>query len=177
MSETILAAPPDWRVERVAIDHPDAQSLVREVQQLYVERYGSPDESPVEAESFLEPEGAFFVGYLAGLPVATGAWRRCQVAFGEARRVVEVKRMYVAPSAQRRGLARLLLAHLEGTAARAGADAVVLETGVRQPEAIALYASSGYGAIPGYGHYRGSPLSRCFGKLLPGISENPDKGD
>ena len=61
---------------------------------------------------------------------------------------------------------RLVLAHLERTAAESGVRAMVLETGAAQPEAIALYTSSGYEPVPGFGHYRDSPLSRCFGKVL-----------
>ena len=80
--------------------------------------------------------------------------------------VAEVKRMFVVPAAQRRGLALLVLAHLERTAAESGVRAMVLETGAAQPEAIALYTSSGYEPVPGFGHYRDSPLSRCFGKVL-----------
>ena len=43
---------------------------------------------------------------------------------------------------------------------------VVLETGTAQPEAIALYASSGYHRIPNFGTYREYPNSRCFAKTL-----------
>lgn len=74
--------------------------------------------------------------------------------------------MYVVPAMRGAGLARRMLAHLESTAAAAGAEAMVLETGLRQPEAIALYESSGYTPVPGFGYYRDAPLSRCFGKLL-----------
>jgi GNAT superfamily N-acetyltransferase len=74
--------------------------------------------------------------------------------------------MYVVPAAQRRGLARRMLAHLEATAAEAGIEALVLETGMKQPEAIALYTSSGYEPVPGFGYYSGSDLSRCFGRRL-----------
>ena len=116
---------------------------------------------------FEPPEGSFFVGYLEGAAVATGAWRRSGVeAFGTTASV-EVKRMYVTPAARGRGIARRMLAHLEDTARASGARAVVLETGVRQPEAIALYESSGYTPVPGFGFYRDSPISRCFGRLLP----------
>ena len=54
---------------------------------------------------------------------------------------------------------------------------MVLETGDKQPEAIALYESSGYARIAGFGHYRGSPLSRCFGKRLrTARPRSPDGG-
>ncbi len=42
----------------------------------------------------------------------------------------------------------------------------MLETGTAQPEAIALYESSGYTRIEGFGHYLWSPENRCFGKPL-----------
>ena len=61
----------------------------------------------------------------------------------------EVKRMYVVPKGHGIGLARAMLDHLEETARAAGAEAMVLETGLRQPEAIALYVSAGYVAIAG----------------------------
>jgi ribosomal protein S18 acetylase RimI-like enzyme len=78
----------------------------------------------------------------------------------------EIKRMYVAPSARRRGLARAMLTHLEETALAAGAEVMVLETGLEQPEALALYASSGYTQIPGSGFYQDAPLSRCLARRL-----------
>ena len=67
---------------------------------------------------------------------------------------------------QRRGLARLMLAHLELTAAEAGADVMVLETGLAQPEAIGLYTSSGYEPVEGFGYYRFAEQVRYFGKRL-----------
>ncbi|WP_374457439.1 GNAT family N-acetyltransferase [Nocardioides sp.] len=153
-------------VERLPITHPDAQLLVEAVQEEYVVRYGGRDESPIDPRDFEDPLGRFFVGYLDGLPVATGAWRRSSVRALGVEVTAEIKRMYVVPAAQRRGLARQVLAHLEATAADAGIEALVLETGIAQPEAIALYESSGYVPIPGFGHYRDSDLSRCFGRVL-----------
>ena len=41
---------------------------------------------------------------------------------------------------------------------------MVLETGIRQPEAIALYLATGYTPIDAFGEFADSPLSRCFGK-------------
>lgn len=153
-------------IERVSITHPDAQALIEAVQAEYVARYGGQDESPIDPADFEDPLGRFYVGYLDGTPVATGAWRRSSVHALGAEVTAEVKRMYVVPTAQRRGVARRMLAHLEATAAEAGIEALVLETGMKQPEAIALYTSSGYEPIPGFGYYCGSELSRCFGRRI-----------
>ncbi|MCD4523988.1 GNAT family N-acetyltransferase [Nocardioides sp. cx-173] len=154
------------RIERVGYGHPDAVRLVADVQAEYVVRYGGQDDSPVDPLEFERPHGSFFVGYVDDVAVATGAWRRSTVeAFGTTQ-TCEVKRMYVVAAARGQGLARRMLAHLEESARAAGARALVLETGIKQPEAIALYESSGYVAIPGYGYYRDSPLSRTLGKPL-----------
>ena len=156
-----------WRIEQLPITHPDAAQLVEEVQQEYVVRYGGRDETPLEPAYFDPPSGAFFVGYLDERPVATGAWRRRQDVVVEGHEdSAEIKRMYVAPAARGMGLARAMLAHLEGTARTAGAEVMILETGTAQPEALALYESSGYHHIPGFGHYRDSPLNRCLARLL-----------
>jgi hypothetical protein len=146
------------RIERVPYDHPDAQLLVEEVQAEYVRRYGGRDDTPIDPTAFDPPEGAFFVGYLVtldgpDLPVATGAWRlRSDVEALGSRRTAEGKRMFVVGSA--RG------------AAEAGADVMILETGLPQPEGIALYESSGYTRIPGFGHYQDYPDNRCFARRL-----------
>jgi GNAT superfamily N-acetyltransferase len=153
-------------IQRVGYGHPDAVRLVADVQAEYVVRYGTQDDSPVDPLEFEPPHGSFFVGYVGEVPVATGAWRRSTVeAFGTTE-TCEIKRMYVVAEARGHGHARRMLAHLEESARAAGARALVLETGMKQPEAIALYESSGYLPIPGYGYYRGSPLSRTLGKRL-----------
>ena len=154
------------RFERVSILHPDAQALIEAVQGEYVARYGGQDESPIDPSDFEDPLGQFYVAHLEGAPVATGAWRRSAVQALGAEVTAEVKRMYVVPAAQRRGVGRRMLAHLEVTAAEAGIEVMVLETGMKQPEAIALYTSSGYEPIPGFGYYCGSELSRCFGRRI-----------
>lgn len=152
---------------QVPIGDPAAQALIEQVQGEYVVRYGGRDESPIDHAEFLLPRGAFFIGHLGGTPVVSGAWRRrSDIEFAGTTHTAEIKRMYVAPVARGLGLARRMLAHLEATASAAGAAAMILETGEMQPEAIGLYASSGYETIPGFGHYRDSPVNRCFGKQL-----------
>ncbi len=69
----------------------------------------------------------------------------------------EVKRMYVVPEARGRGRSRLLLAGLQDAARARGWTTLRLETGPRQPEAIALYEGAGYRLIPAFGAYVGAP--------------------
>jgi len=165
----------------VAYDHPDAVRLIAEVQQEYVRRYGGEDATPTDPTEFMPPRGLIVVGYLDGRPTVCGGWRAHDAdephfADGDA----EIKRMYVTPRARGRGLARALLAELERTAAAAGRRRMVLETGYAQPEAINLYASSGYTQIAKFGMYRDHDGSVCYGKSLrphpwsPGFSRRVD---
>lgn len=150
----------DFELRDEAYDGPSATALTAAVQQEYVSRYGGPDETPVDASEFAPPGGRFLVGYLDGAPVAMGGLRRVD---GD---TVEIKRMYVAPECRGRGFARVVLARLEDLAREIGATRVILETGQKQPEAMALYESSGYERIEPFGHYRCEPLSLSYGKPL-----------
>lgn len=152
----------------VPFDHPDALRLIAEVQAFYRERYGDEDLTPLDPSEFAAPRGFFLVGYVDGTPVASGGWRARdagedpELRDGDA----ELKRMYVSAAHRGRGYARLVLAELERTAAAAGRVRTVLETGTKQPEALALYASEGYEPMPTFGIYRAEPDSRCFAKPL-----------
>jgi GNAT superfamily N-acetyltransferase len=158
---------PPLRIERLPYTDPVVQQLVEEVQQEYVVRYGGPDGAPMEDTMFAPPTGAFFVAFLGDEPVGTGGWRTKEdvEALGGTR-VAEIKRMYVRAAVRRTGVARAVLAHLERTAAAAGADVLVLETGLQQPEALRLYESSGYVPVPPFGFYKGYPDARHLGKRL-----------
>lgn len=79
---------------------------------------------------------------------------------------VEIKRMYTDIQNRGKGLASKLLNELEIWAAEEGYKKCVLETGVKQPEAIALYEKCGYSRIPNYGQYIGVENSVCFEKIL-----------
>ena len=166
-------------IRRVGLAHPDAVRLVAALQEQYTSMYGVPDETHADAAGFEPPRGAFFVGYLDDVPVASGGWRfRGDLAAFGTSPVTEVKRMYVVPQARGQGLGRRMLEHLERTAREAGSPAMVLETGTRQPEAIALYRSRGYTRYRRYGRYRWSPTARYFAKLLldvPGRRRGPGR--
>ena len=105
--------------------------------------------------------GAFLVVRRGGEPVGCGAVRMLD---GE---TAELKRMYVAPAARGTGLGRRLVQALEAEARALGVRRLVLETGIRQHAAIALYRAAGFGPIPLYGEYHASPgTSLCMGKAL-----------
>lgn len=78
----------------------------------------------------------------------------------------EVKRMYVHPDSRKQGIAAQILNELENWATEIGFSACVLETGKKQPEAIALYQKAGYQIIPNYGQYIGVDNSVCMLKQL-----------
>jgi ribosomal protein S18 acetylase RimI-like enzyme len=163
------------QLREVPFDHPDAQRLIAEVQQEYVVRYGGQDSMPTDVAEFAPPRGIFVVGYLEGRAVACGGWRahdgdEPDFRDGDA----ELKRMYVVPAARGIGLARRLLADLERRAAAAGRRRLVLETGMKQPEAIGLYTSAGYAETRKFGVFRCGPDSRCFAKELPVAAALPD---
>ena len=82
---------------------------------------------------------------------------------------MEVKRMFVLKEFRGRGLAGSVLFELERWALELGYSRCRLETGKRQPEAIALYQKKGYQKISNYGQYAGIENSICFEKQLTGI--------
>ncbi|NEB81640.1 GNAT family N-acetyltransferase [Streptomyces sp. SID14478] len=155
----------------VSFGHPDAIALNDRVQLEYAERYGDEgDVTPLDPTMFDAPSGLYLIAYdEQGTPLATGGWRT-QDANDEAYSDgdAELKRMYVTPEARGLGLARRILKALEEDARAAGRLRMVLETGTKQPEAIALYLSSGYAPCAKFGHYRFEDLSRCYAKPLQG---------
>lgn len=159
----------DLALRPVRYDSPDVVALTEQVQRFYVEIYGGPDGTPFTAEEFAPPNGGFLVGYLAGRPVAMGGWRFAPYAApAGADRAAEIKRMYVADEARGRGFGRALLTALEDDARAAGADWMVLETGLPQTAAVGLYRASGYVDVAPYGFYGGKPDVVSLGKRLVG---------
>lgn len=79
---------------------------------------------------------------------------------------MEVKRMFTLPQFRGKGIATKVLLELETWAAELGFKSCVLETGLRQVEAIALYQKRGYQRIANYGQYIGIENSACFEKIV-----------
>jgi GNAT superfamily N-acetyltransferase len=81
----------------------------------------------------------------------------------------EVKRVVVLAEARGQGVGRLLMAHLEKFATAHDIRRLILQTGDRQPDAVALYRKLGYVPIPIYPPYVDAiPFSMCFAKMLGG---------
>ncbi|WP_419995667.1 GNAT family N-acetyltransferase [Streptomyces boninensis] len=156
------------RITPVPYDHPDAVKLDELTQLEYVERYGEGDATPMDPAHFEPPHGVYLLAYDEDdAPVATGGWRAMSATpeglrDGDA----EMKRMFVIREARGQGLARAMIAALEDSARAAGRLRMVLETGGEQPEAIALYRSSGYAPAERYGHYRNEPDAEYYAKDL-----------
>jgi GNAT superfamily N-acetyltransferase len=149
----------EFRVERA--DAPTGRALIDAYLSDLRARIDGFDEArsvSAGADEMASPGGAFVVGYLAGRPAACGGIK------DRGDSTAEVKRMWVAPEARRRGLGRRLLAALEDAARAAGHARVVLDTSARQPEARALYLAAGYAEVP---DYNGNPYAAYwFGKVL-----------
>lgn len=148
-------------IRRTGYGHRDGQRLAADLAEELLERHGRPGSGGEPPTSdFDPPGGAFVVGYEVGEPVACGGVCRYDERTGE------IRRMYVVPAARRRGFSRAILAALESAARELGYEAIRLETGNRQHEAIALYRSSGYEPIDRYGPYVEDERSVCFEKKL-----------
>jgi GNAT superfamily N-acetyltransferase len=156
-------------------DGPVAIALVRSLLVDLNERYAdevlegdadAPDDddylSEVTPELVRPPKGTFLVAWLEGEPAGCGAVKPLDLDPSKG----EIKRMYTVPAARRRGVSRSLLVALEARAAELGYAFLQLETGLAQPEAIALYETHGWHRITPYGHYKDSPQSVCFGKAI-----------
>ncbi len=146
-------------VEREDPRSETAATLVADLCAELSRRYHRPP-SPFTMDEAADPRAGFVVARRDGEPVGCGALRRIDET------TAEVKRMYVAPAARRRGLARRILDALERLAHGHSYARVILETGTRQPEALALYESSGYRRTENYGRYVGNPEAVCFEKRL-----------
>jgi putative acetyltransferase len=114
--------------------------------------------------------GIFVVARWEGRPIGCGALRRIvdpELTRELGPRVGELKRMYVAQDQRGKGIGQALLGRLEAEAQRLGLDRLVLETGIRSPQALALYRKAGFIGIPAYGEYVASPTtSVCLSKNL-----------
>jgi GNAT superfamily N-acetyltransferase len=129
-------------------------AMVAEMNELYgdIEGPNVPSATPAD---FAQPHGTFLVGYDDGKPVCAGGLKRLD------EQAAEIKRMYVAPAARRRGVARALLDALEDAARMRGYAVVRLDTGPKQASARQLYERAGYASVQ---DYNGNPYAAFWGE-------------
>jgi transketolase len=153
---------PHVDVRREGIESSVVQELISALNAELSHRYNDPSANHfrLDASEVADGQGAFLVAYVGGQAVGCGAVRRIDA------HTAEIKRMYVVPAARSGGIARSVLEQLEAEARGLGIRRIVLETGIRNPEALALYHRAGYVEVPPFGEYVESPLSVCMAKDL-----------
>ena len=100
------------------------------------------------------------VAYEGETAVGCGAFKEYES------QTAEIKRMFVREEVRGRGIAGGVLAELETWAKESGYSQCILETGVKQPEAIRLYQKSGYEKMTSYGQYLNVANSVCMRKSI-----------
>jgi GNAT superfamily N-acetyltransferase len=159
-------------IAREAITTEVAGALIIALNSELSARYPEPGATHfrLDPDDVAPGRGIFVVARRLGRPVGCGAvrWLRESALMRElGPRVGELKRMYVAPEVRGHGIGRALLARLEAEACTLGLNRLVLETGTRQVEALALYRRTGFIEIPAYGEYATSrATSVCLAKAL-----------
>ena len=144
---------------RTTSDHPDFRRLVAALDADRARRDGA-EHAFYHQFNGIAHLNRTVVAYVEGLAVGCGALKE----FGHD--ALEVKRMYTLPDFRGRGVAGRVLRALEQWALEEGFSRCVLETGRRQPEAIALYERYGFARIANFGPYAGVANSLCFEKKL-----------
>jgi ribosomal protein S18 acetylase RimI-like enzyme len=144
MSQDLRVAVNRLRFVAVGQADPLAEPLLAELAVEYASRYGATEDTVSKwlrnypAAEFAPPGGGLLIGTLDGQLVTGGAFRR----FDDS--TAELKRIWTDSRYRRRGHAKALLVELEAEIAARGYHSVYLTTGDRQPEAEALYLSTGY---------------------------------
>jgi putative acetyltransferase len=142
-----------------------ALSVVHAADDELKRRYGGDGDGPnLHLEHLAEPLGLFLVARHGG-DIAGGVGLR---SIGEAAlRFGEIKRLWVRPDLRRGGVATSLMNEVEGRARSLGYQRLYLETGPKQPEAVALYATNGWDSVQDYpSDVFCHPMSLRFTKAL-----------
>ncbi|MBN2597594.1 GNAT family N-acetyltransferase [Labilibaculum sp.] len=147
------------KIQRTNADSKDFIALVRALDADLVIRDGE-DHAFYSQFNKLDQIENVVLAYDDGKPVGCAAIKEYEPL------IVEVKRMFVLPECRGKGIASEVLQELESWVSELGFEKCILETGVKQPEAIGLYQKNGYHFIPNYGQYAGVKESVCFEKAL-----------
>ena len=138
--------------------------LVKELDKELKYIYGTSQEE-FDQYNIIENSDTVVIAYENDKPVSCGCFKKFDT------NSAEIKRMFVAPLYRGRGIGAKILTELEKWALEMGNQFTVLETGIKQPEAVYLYKKLGYQVIKNYEPYIGNELSICMKKILTFIKE------
>jgi putative acetyltransferase len=141
-------------------EQPEVHALLRQSDAYFASLYPTESNHLVDAAALSVPNVRFVVARSGGAAIGCGAL--VLGSDGEA----ELKRMFVAPEARGRRIGSQILEALESAGKAKGVRVIRLETGVRQPESLALYRRHGYTERGPFGKYERDPLSRYFEKWI-----------
>jgi putative acetyltransferase len=147
----------------IAVESPlqaDVRRLIDAAHAYSASLYPAASNHYLATEALAGPDVTFLVARLGGQAVGTGALKAHDATLGE------IKQMWVEPACRGQAIGRLLLQEIERRGRALGLTRLALETGIRQPEAIALYRNAGYGDCEPFADYRPDPLSVFMAKAL-----------
>ncbi|NIJ55280.1 GNAT family N-acetyltransferase [Dyadobacter arcticus] len=146
-------------ITRTDSNNPDFQKLTNK---LDIELCRIYNTQPKDYEEYnrITDLGTVVLVYFNSDPIACGCFKKLDET------TVELKRMYVDSAFRGRGIGSTMVKELENWAMGLGSKAVVLETGKKQPEAIAMYRKLGYHNISGYSKDTETDNSVCMKKTF-----------
>lgn len=131
---------------------PEVEALLQRSNDYHLALYPPESCHFLDSRDLSAPHITFWVARLHGQ--AVGCCALVALGGGEG----EIKRLWVEAAARGQRLGARLMEALEAGARSQGLDAVLLETGVDQPEALALYRSRGYEDCEPFGNYLPDPV-------------------
>jgi GNAT superfamily N-acetyltransferase len=144
---------------RTNSDHPDFINLVKDLD-AYLKIVDGDDHEFYNQFNNIDVLKHTVIAYLDNQPVGCGAFK----PFNNSS--VEIKRMYTSPIARNKGIASAILKDIEDWAKELNIKSTLLETGLKQTEAVKFYKKNNYKIIPNFGQYAGVENSVCFLKEL-----------
>ena len=137
----------------------DFIDLIKKLDKELNERYGII-QSDYNHFNLINDLCTVVIAYIEDVPVGCGCFKEYD------NKTIEIKRMFIKPKNRGKGISKTILKELEKWALELGFSKSILETGIKQPEAIRLYEKNGYFKIDNYGQYVGVSNSICFEKIL-----------
>ena len=157
-----MATPKDITVIRADPRQPENSALIELLDNYMLALYPAESTHRIDLTTLASETARFYSALLNTTVVGCGG---ILLASGYA----EIKRIFVSPEARGLGIGRRLLEALETEALSLGFDLLRLETGIYQPEALALFEVMGFTTCPSFGDYPPDDPNSIFMEKRVGI--------